>query len=68
MRRTAGPRDDDLEAARGGALGIICHALRRAVRRDDSRFVGDAQRSQSVRCVAHCLPVGLAAHDNADEG
>ena len=41
MRRAAGAGDDDFEAAFLGALGVFDHAVRRAVRGNDSDFVGD---------------------------
>src|SRR5947209_3247707 len=47
--------------------GPIIRALRRAVRRDDFRFVRNPKLTQQFARVAHCLPVGAAAHDDPDE-
>ena len=48
-------------------LAICVQPLRRAVRRDDLGLVGDAQLVQHLGGVLHRRPVGLAAHDDADE-
>ena len=53
--------------ARLGARRIFHHPLRRAVRRDDLRFVRYVEERQHLGRMAHGLPVGLTAHDDADQ-
>ncbi len=68
MGRAACTRDDDFQTTAGGHLGIFVKALGGAVSADHARLVGNAELGQHVRRVTHGFPVGLAAHDNADEG
>ncbi len=60
--------DDAGKAALRRTRRILVKPVRRAVRRDDPRFVGHAEILQDAGGMAHGLPVGLAAHDDPDEG
>jgi hypothetical protein len=66
VRRPAGPGDDRLEAAALRAACILIEPLGRAVGRDDAGFVADAEPVEGLGRVLHRLPIGLAAHDDAD--
>src|ERR1700758_1075238 len=66
MRGAACAGDDDLEPARAGPRPIIVESLRGAMRRDDTRLMGDTELLEGLRRVLHRLPVGLAAHDDAN--
>jgi len=57
-----------LQATRLGAFGVSVEALGRAMRGDHLGLVGDAQLLEDVGGALHGLPVGHAAHDNADLG
>ena len=67
MRGAARTGDDELEPALLGRRGIVVKALRRAVGGDDLRLVGDAELVERFGGMAHRLPVGAAAHDDADQ-
>ena len=68
VRCAARAGDEDFEAASRRRRRILEHPVRRAVRGDDLGFVGHAERVELRSGVLHGLPVGLAAHDEADEG
>src|SRR5882762_892424 len=61
-----GAGDDHLEAAALRTLGILVEPIRRAVGRDDAGLIPDAEPVERMRDVLHRLPIGLAAHDDAD--
>ena len=61
------PGNDDLKPAVARAFGIGDHTVGRAMGRDDLAFMRDAQLLQHLGRMAHRRPVGLAAHDNADQ-
>ena len=56
-----------LEAARCGAAGVFEQQVRRAMRGDDAALERHGKRRQHVGGVAHRLPVGGRAHDDADQ-
>ena len=66
--RAAGPGNDHLQAAAFGALRILAHPVGRAMGRDDLALVRHAELREHVGRMAHRLPVGLAPHDDANEG
>jgi hypothetical protein len=68
VRRTAGRRDDHLDAARLGPRGVLEHPVGRAVRRHDAHLVRDVELGEQVRRVRHDAQIAAAAHDDADEG
>ena len=68
MRGAARSGDDHLDAALFGGGGVLRHPLRRAVRGNDAAFVRDVELLQRLRRVLHGLPIGFAAHDDADHG
>ena len=55
------------QAARRGALGIGEHLVGHAVRRDDARFVGDAELGENLGRGAQGFPVAAGAHHHADD-
>ena len=59
--------DDHLQAALFGRMRVFVQALGRAVRRDHFGFVRNAELLQRFGGMTHRLPVGAAAHDDADE-
>jgi hypothetical protein len=61
---TAG--DDQLEAASLCTLGVLVKPVGGAVGRDDAGLVGDAEAVERMRDMLHRLPIGLAAHDDAN--
>jgi hypothetical protein len=67
VRGAAGARDDGAQPAPARGEGVLAHEVRRAVRRDDAAFVRNPELGQRVVGVAQRLPIGLAAHDDADE-
>src|SRR3984957_4846757 len=67
MRRAARPGDDYVKAASLGARCILHHPGGSAMRGDDPGFVRHVEALQGFRRSAHGLPIGLAAHDNADQ-
>jgi hypothetical protein len=66
VRGAAGAGDDRLQATRCSALGIGEHCVRHAVRRDDARFVPDAELGENLGGGAERFPVTAGAHDHAD--
>ena len=69
--RCAAPPAPAMITLKPAALAPLAKSIepvRRAVGRDDARFVGDAERVQRLGGVAHRRPVGLAAHDDGDVG
>src|SRR5215469_13682778 len=66
MRGATGARYDQPQTARLRGPGVIIEAVWSAVRRDDPRFITDPQPVEGGRGMPHRLPVGLAAHDDAD--
>ena len=66
MSGAAGAGDDRLEAAARSRAGILMQPLRRAMGRDDAALAGDAEHVEDFGGMPHRLPVGLAAHDDAD--
>ena len=49
VRRAAGGGDDDLEAARLGALGVLEHPVGRAMRGDDAHLVRNVELGRAAR-------------------
>ena len=68
VRGTAGAGDDRREAALGRHRGIVEEQIRRAVRRDDARLEGHAEFLEDHGGGLHGRPVGVGAHDDADQG
>src|SRR3546814_1252671 len=67
VRSTPRPGDHDLQASLAGRPRIRDQTVGRTVRRDDALFVGDTEFVEGLRGAAHRPPVGLAAHDDADD-
>ena len=63
--RAAGAGDDRAQAAAGGGFGVVEHLVRHAMRRDDARFVGDAELGENLGGGAQGVPVAAGAHDHA---
>ena len=59
--------DDHLEAAVAGRFGVFEHFVGHAVGAHDARFEGNPHQVEHVGGVFHHLPVGVAAHNDADE-
>src|SRR5262249_8941274 len=59
--------DQDLEAARLGAAGVLEQQVGRAVGGDDAYLVRHPELLERVGGMAQRLPVGAGAHDDADE-
>ena len=68
MRRAAGAGHDDLEPAPAGRLGIVEKTPRGAMGRYDPRLIGNSELIEDIGGMTHGRPVGLAPHDDADEG
>jgi hypothetical protein len=68
VRGATGAGDDDPEATRAGGDGVIAQPVGSAVGGDDAGLVRDYKLDESRGRVAQGGPVGLAAHDDADEG
>ena len=66
--RATGARDDDLDAARRGFLGVAEQAVRRPVGRDDLQFRGHAELVQDRDGVLEGREVRAAAADDAHYG
>src|SRR4029453_8784260 len=66
MRRTGGSRDEDLEPARLGGARVLEEKVRGAVRGDHPHLVRHPEPLERLGGVAHGLPVGGGAHDDAD--
>ena len=66
--RSPGAGDDHPQAAAGGRLGVVEHPARRPVGGEDVRLVGDVELLERERRRLHHRPVGVAAHDDADDG
>ena len=64
----AGARDDDLQPAAARGLRVVVQALRRPVRGDDLRLVGDLQLIEDLRRLLQRGPIRLTSHDDADDG
>src|SRR4030081_888685 len=67
MGRAASRGDNHLEAPRFRGTGEFRSEPWRAMRGHDVTFVGDAKAFKSLGRRAHRFPVGLTAHDDADE-
>lgn len=63
----AGAGDQHLQAARFGGRGVLHQPVGRAVGGHHEAFVRHAEFGQRVAAVAHGLPVGPGAHDDADQ-
>ena len=68
MGGAAGAGDNDLHPLLLGAGAIEAVALRRAVGRNDARFIANLQVFQGQRDVAHDRPIRLATHNDAHTG
>jgi len=67
VSRAAGSSDDDFQAALDGRTDVFLQPARIAVGGYDSGLGGDAKFGQCVGGLFHCGPVGVAAHENADQ-
>ena len=67
MGRAARAGDDDFEAALGCSGSVFGQQLRRAMRGDDALLMRHAELGEHFARMAHGFPIGLAAHDDADE-
>ena len=68
MGGTARSGDDDLESAFGGGLGVTGHVVGGAVGGDDFDLEGDVEGLADVSGGGKGGEIGVAAHDDADEG
>src|ERR1039457_5253520 len=68
MRRASGPGDNDAQAALLRGACVTLQVPRRAVCRDDLRLVRHAKLGAGLRRALHRRPIGIAAHDDADNG
>ena len=66
VSRSAGAGDDHGQPSLFGARGVFAHPLRRAMGGDHAALVRHAELGEQIGGMAHCLPVRLAAHDDAD--
>jgi hypothetical protein len=66
--RSAGSRDDDLDSATGGLLGVLHHTQGTSMGRDHGDFVGYAKFFEAVCGTLHYGQVALASHDDAHSG
>jgi hypothetical protein len=53
---------------RAGLFGVLEHQVGRAMGRDDAGFEGHAEVLQDLGRGLHRRPVGVGAHDDADDG
>ena len=60
--------DDGLNAALRGRFGILEHFVGHAVRAHNARFERDAEILEHTSGVLHDFPVGVAAHDDTNDG
>src|SRR2546429_9396726 len=67
MGRTTGGGDNYFEAAVGCGGGVFKKAVGRAVCGDNLCLKGNFEVLELFGSVLHGFPVGLAAHDNADQ-
>src|SRR5262249_29611865 len=67
-RSTSGSGDDDLDPAAGSGLCVGAHAVGRAMGRDDLAFERNCQGVENGTCGAQGRPIGLAPHDETDNG
>ena len=68
MCRAAGRGEDDLEAARLRGGGVLVGEVGRAVRGHHADLVGHAELGERFVGLGDEGPVGVGAHDEADEG
>lgn len=67
VRRTAGTGDDHLDATGFCFIGILEQQIRGAVGRDHFHFIRNAEFFQHIGGVAKGGPIGLGAHDHANQ-
>jgi hypothetical protein len=67
MSRAAGCRDEDLGPAAFALVDIFHGFGRRAMGREDAAFVPHAAFVERLMGGLHCLPIGLAAHQDGNE-
>ena len=67
MCSAAGSGDDDSDASAFGGLGVARHFVGSAMGGDDFRFEGHGEFAADFGRGLHGGPVGIAAHDDADE-
>jgi len=65
--RATGTGDDHLDATRLGLFGVLEQQVRGAVGRDHFHLVRDAELFQHIGGVAKGGPIGLRAHDHANQ-
>ncbi|MNM57678.1 hypothetical protein D3C81_688920 [compost metagenome] len=65
--RAAGTGDDHLDATRLGFFSVLEQQVRGAVGRNHFHLVGDAELFQHIGGVAKGGPIGLGAHDHANQ-
>src|ERR1051325_5094136 len=68
MCRSPRARDDHLHAAALRPGAVVEHHVRGAMGGHDLRLIGNVELAEDLRRVLHGVPIGLAAHDDADEG
>ncbi len=68
VSRSPGARDDHPQPPTGRLLAVRQHLARHPVRRDDVDLERDVELLQRGRRGLHHRPVGVAAHDDADDG
>lgn len=67
VSRAAGTGDDHLDATRLSLFGVLEQQVRGAVGRDHFYLVRDAELFQHIGGVAKGGPIGLGAHDHANQ-
>jgi hypothetical protein len=65
--RATGTGDDHLDATAFGLFGVLEQQIRGAVGRNHLHFVGNAEFFQHIGGVAKGGPIGLGAHDHANQ-
>jgi hypothetical protein len=65
MRRPTGSGYNHLNTSTGGALGILEHAVRRAMSAYNTNFKGDIQQRKDICRFLHNAQVALTSHYNS---
>ena len=62
-----GTGDEHFQTAGGSRSGVFGQQMRRPMRGNNARLMGDAELGKRLRCIGHGGPIRLAAHDDADQ-
>ena len=68
MCRASSAGDDGFQPARFRGLGVLIEPVGRPMRGHDPDFVGDLEVVEHIGRMFQGGPVGLASHDDTDEG